>query len=172
VRRPLTRGILLLFLFLYVFSGCEGKADRPANTSVAAVGDMVVDFRIKTFVGGEFDLADTWGRPVVINFWASWCGPCKMEAETLERVYLGFRDRGVVFVGVALQDTEEGSKKFIKRYGLTFTTGPDPDGAIMKAYNVFGIPKTLVVRKDGRVSYIRSGPIEEKELVREIKKVL
>jgi len=168
---------LLIILFTWA-SGCtrasekEKEKGKGVAVTVARVGDRVVNFKIKGFDGQKFDLASIAGKPVVVNFWASWCGPCRIEGETMQKLYLAFKDRGVVFVGVAVQDDAEGSKKYIKRFGWTFPAGPDETDGIRQAYNVLGIPKTFVVGRDGIVSYLRSGAVSERELAGEIKKVL
>lgn len=176
--RPSFKCVFVSFLvfFLTMTPGCtrssEKEKEKGVGVTVARVGDRVVGFKIKTFDGPEFDLASTSGRPVVINFWASWCGPCRLEGETMQKLYLAFKDRGVVFVGVAVQDDAEASRKYIKRFGWTFPAGPDETDGIRQAYNVFGIPRTFVVGRDGIVSYMRSGAVTERELIREIKKIL
>ncbi len=166
--------VLLVFTAM-ALSGCErsGEKQSAGTTGVTGLpGDLAVLFEVTTFDNGVFSLGAAAGSPVVINFWASWCGPCKFEAEALQEAYVKFKDSGVRFIGVAVQDTEEGSRKFIDEFNLTFPTGPDATGEIIMAYRVFGIPKTFIVGKDGRVSYVHSGAISREVLTREIMKVL
>ncbi|HLC19014.1 MAG TPA: TlpA disulfide reductase family protein [Thermodesulfobacteriota bacterium] len=172
---PFSRKILplsVLVLFFALMAGCEkGEGVRTRGT-VESVGQRAVDFTIKTFDGGEFTLQGALGRPVVVNFWASWCGPCIFEAPTLQKAYLEFAPSGVEFVGVAIQDSPEDSMGFIERYNWTFPAGPDDTGEILKAYNAFGIPKTVIIDRKGYVSYIHYGAVTENLLRREIKKLL
>jgi len=170
--------------FLVILAGCSdsGKSNAPAKATVKeapakaavvyAVGDRAVDFTIKTFDGGEFSLASHAGSPVLINFWASWCGPCRIEGPLMESLYKKYKDRGIVFVGVAIQDSEKGSRAYLKEFGWTFPTGPDSDGAIADAYAVMGIPKTVIIKRDGTVSYIQSGVMPEDYLAGKIEEVL
>lgn len=168
---------------MLVPSGCKnaegnGTSEKKARTDVASVatsgrvGQAAVPFALKTFDGKVFKLDEKRGKPVVVNFWASWCEPCRSEAALLRDAYKRFKKKGVVFVGVAVNDFPEESKIFIKEYGWTFPVGPDSTSEIMRAYRVFGIPKTFIIDASGRISYIYTGAIPEEVLVEEIRKVL
>ncbi|MBI5233479.1 MAG: TlpA family protein disulfide reductase [Deltaproteobacteria bacterium] len=158
---------------MFVFAGCttdkqgNGEDQRHLNE-----GDPVVPFTLATFDGGIFDTKAFEGKPFVINFWASWCGPCKREAPALEKVYLSFKEMDVGFVGIAVQDKEDSAKGFIETYKVTYPNGLDATGAIASMYKIYGVPKTFVVDRLGRLSYIHMGQIPEQTLAQEIKKVL
>ncbi len=178
-RRGYSASILfaLIVVAAMLFSGCEKEppvqSDQSGQSDFSPTpGGRAPDFQVKTFDGGVFNLDAASDAPVVINFWASWCGPCRSEAAALQEAYERFGPEGVLFIGVALQDTLKGSKAFIEEFGLSFPIGPDEDGDIMKAYKVFGIPKTFVVVKGGVISYVHSGAITRKALTREIMGVL
>ena len=167
---------LLLFTVLVVaamlFSGCEREATVQAAGSRPTLGGRAPGFQVSTFDGGTFNLRAASGSPVVISFWASWCGPCRVEAAAIQEAYEKFGPSGVRFIGVAVQDSLQGSRTFIDKFGWTFPAGPDVDESIMRAYKVFGIPKTFVVTKDGEINYVHSGAIRPEVLAREIMKVL
>lgn len=166
----------LLFTVLAVavmlFSGCEREAPVQAAGSKPSVAGRAPHFELKTFDGGVFNLEAVSGSPVVISFWASWCGPCRREAAMIQEAYERFNPSGVLFVGVAVQDTLRGSKAFVEEFGWTFPVGPDVGESIMRDYKVFGIPKTVVVDKDGNISYVHSGAITGRALILEIMKVM
>lgn len=182
---------LAFVLAASLFHGCsEGKGPASSSSTGApeaarearptAADDKGDDgkvvpapgLKITAFDGKAFSLDAVKGRPVVINFWASWCGPCRLEAEGLEKAYQMFKGRGVEFIGVATQDNPESAKKFIEEYGLTYPNGLDVKGDIAQAYDVFGVPKTVIVAKDGNLSYIHLGTITLDILTNEIKRVI
>lgn len=160
--------------------GLDGCKKREAAKKEAAIkeaatsapGEPAIPFKVKTFGGDVFDLKAMTGSVVVVNFFASWCGPCKNEARGLQRAYMAFKDSGVVFIGVAIDDTEKGAREFIKDYGITFLAAIDDTGDIARAYKLYGVPDTFVIGRDGRVRFSHMGDITEEELVREIKKAL
>jgi cytochrome c biogenesis protein CcmG/thiol:disulfide interchange protein DsbE len=170
------RSSFFFLFFVVLIAGCgdsgnkKGALLRPAV--VNAVGDRAVDFTLKTFDGGEFSLSSHAGSPVLINFWASWCGPCRFEGPLMEKLYERFKDRGIVFVGVAIQDSEKGSRNYLNQNGWTFPAGPDVGDRLGVAYNVQGIPKTVIIKRDGTVGYIQSGVMPEEYLAGKIEGIL
>jgi thiol-disulfide isomerase/thioredoxin len=174
----LTGGIAsaLVLFFLFAFSGCtDSRGKKETSKEESSVSPALAEaqgFSIVTFDGKTFTLSEKKGSPVVINFWASWCGPCIIEAPVLQRAYNEFKAKGVLFIGIAVQDTEEGARAFVKEFGYTFPNGQDSTGGIMKAYNVFGVPKTVIIDRVGRISYTHAGIISEGILHTRIKEVL
>jgi cytochrome c biogenesis protein CcmG, thiol:disulfide interchange protein DsbE len=95
---------------------------------------------------------DLRGRPVVLNFWASWCIPCREEAPLLEKTWRTYRDQGVVFLGVNIKDAKSDAKRFVKDFGITYPTVRDLDQSLTKDFGVKGLPETFFV--DHRWSFI------------------
>jgi cytochrome c biogenesis protein CcmG, thiol:disulfide interchange protein DsbE len=122
---------------------------------------------------GKLSLASLRGKVVVLNFWASWCYPaCYEEAPVLEAAWRAYRDRGLVVVGVDIQDTEAAASRFIKQFGLSFPNAPDPKGKVSIDYGVYGVPETFVIDKQGRIRDKKVGAVTEAYLREKIELLL
>lgn len=102
-------------------------------------------------------LSDFAGQVVVMNFFASWCGPCELEAADLERVWQANRGRGVTFVGIAVQDRASDAAAFVKKHAVTYPAAIDERSAVMQTYRVSGIPTTVIVDAQGRIASVYAG---------------
>jgi cytochrome c biogenesis protein CcmG, thiol:disulfide interchange protein DsbE len=100
--------------------------------------------------GGKVSLASLRGKGIVINFWASWCRPCKAEAPVLEQAWRQYRSRGLVVVGIDSNDVSSDARSFASRHGLTYTLLHDP-GATYDRYGLTGVPETFFVDRRGRL---------------------
>jgi cytochrome c biogenesis protein CcmG, thiol:disulfide interchange protein DsbE len=100
---------------------------------------------------GKLDLASLRGRPVVLNFWASWCVPCKGEAKMLESAWRQYRSQGVVFLGVDYHDVTSDARTFLSHHGVTYPTVQDGSGAVADRYGVSAVPETYFVDRRGRL---------------------
>jgi len=140
-------------LFLVVgYVGLRTRQPTPLSVALArGEHPPAPAFRLARLDGGEVDLASLRGRFVVMNFWASWCVPCKDEAPLVERVWREYRDRGVVVIGVNVQDLESEARKFIANMGVTYPNVRDRDGTVSRAYGITGIPETFFIDRQGRV---------------------
>jgi cytochrome c biogenesis protein CcmG, thiol:disulfide interchange protein DsbE len=107
-----------------------------------------------------------------VNFWASWCVPCRDEAPTLERVWERYKDRGVVFIGVDYVDSETEALKYLKAFRISYPNGPDVGTEISHRYRIQGIPETYFVGKDGYPVENHIGPIDEPTLSAKIEELL
>ena len=129
-----------------------GFTTNPRDIPSPLVGRPAAPFTLTGFDGGPVTLAALHGKVVVLNFWASWCNPsCYDEAPVLERAWRTYRERGVVVVGVDMQDTPEAARAFIQRFGLTFVNAPDSQGKVAVEYGVYGVPETFFVARDGTI---------------------
>ncbi len=91
------------------------------------------------------------GHLVIINFWASWCVPCREEAPQLEAVWQRYRDRGLIVLGIDTQDLESPAREFVSRYKISYPNVRDPDGSVSRLFGATGVPETFFVGADGRI---------------------
>jgi cytochrome c biogenesis protein CcmG/thiol:disulfide interchange protein DsbE len=139
-----------------------GFRTDPRAIPSPLVGKPAPAFALKLFDGGSLSLADFRGKVVVLNFWASWCYPaCYEEAPVLEQGWRTYRERGVVVVGVDIQDTEEAARKFIDQFSITFPNGPDPKGKISVDYGVYGVPETFFIDRRGQIRFKHVGAVTD-----------
>lgn len=115
--------------------------------------EMAPAFTLRSLRGpDQISLAEFRGKTVVMNFFASWCKPCELEAADLERTWRDYENRGdVVFLGVALQDEYSAAKGFLDKHALTYPAVFDASSSLMQTYRITGIPTTIVVDPEGRV---------------------
>jgi cytochrome c biogenesis protein CcmG/thiol:disulfide interchange protein DsbE len=142
---PLT-AVPVLALLAYGF-----RVD-PREIPSPLVGRPAAAFALTSFDGAAVDLAALRGKVVVLNFWASWCRPaCYEEAPTLERGWRAYRDRGVVVLGVDIQDHDDAARTFIRDFSLSFANAPDRGGKVSVDYGVYGVPETFFIDRDGHI---------------------
>ena len=110
---------------------------------------------------GELELASLRGKAVVLNFWASWCGPCKDETPLLEEGWKRWQDKDVVFVGVDVKDFRGDAREFLARYGVTYRNVYDGKGSTVGRYGVTGFPETYFIDAAGNVRLRIAGPVED-----------
>lgn len=121
---------------------------------------------------GELELESLRGKAVVLNFWASWCLPCKKEAPLLEQAWRKWRSKDVVVVGIDANDLKSDARRFAKRYGLTYPLVHDGPGKLLDDYGLTGFPETFFVRPDGRLSSWTQGELDAEEIEAGIKEAL
>ena len=118
----------------------------------AKIGGPAPNFSLKRLDRtGKLDLASLRGKPVVINFFASWCPPCKGEAKMLEQAWNQYRAQGVVFVGVDYHDVTSDARTFLTHHGVTYPTVQDGSGMVADRYGLTGVPETYFVNRQGRL---------------------
>ena len=117
-------------------------------------------FTLTLFDGKVVRLADFRGKAVLVNFWASWCVPCRAEAAALESAWQKYKDRGVVFLGVNIQDKEEDARACMKEFGITYLNGQDASGKIAVDHGVWGIPESFFIDPQGRITYKHAGELK------------
>jgi cytochrome c biogenesis protein CcmG/thiol:disulfide interchange protein DsbE len=147
-------------LFAAVGDGASGGARVNWQGAAATTRARPAEpFTLRLLDGRTFRLADDRGALTLVNFWASWCAPCRDEAPALQAAHLAHRDRGLVLVGVDPWEREAEARRFVAETGTTYPTGVDASGRIAIDYGLRGIPETHVVDRDGRLIRRWIGPL-------------
>jgi len=159
--------LMLLISSLLLVQGCN--KDTAVQTTAM---ETAPDFDIALFDGGNFQLSDHRGKVIVINFFASWCVSCGKETAYIEKASREYAQQPVMFLGIAVDDTEKKAKEFLKKAGLTIPAGLDKTGKIKEAYGLYGMPTTFFIDKSGKISYLHAGVVTKELLKHEIDKLL
>ena len=140
-------------------------APAAASASYAtASGAVAPAITLPTASGGEFSLAAVRGRPVYLNFFATWCGPCNAEASGLEALALKYRDTDLAFAGIDVQENATRAEAFAQRHGLTYPIALDASGNVSSAYSLYATPTHVFIDREGRVVHVVVGYLDESRL--------
>jgi len=151
----------LLFSTLFLFSCAEKTKEAPVTSFEQAFADAGLrllsqtvssrDFSLPLVSGEPQSLSALKGKVVFLNFWATWCGPCRDEMPSMEVLYKRFKDKGLEILAVNCQENQENVIAFMANNGLTFPALLDEDGRISGAYGIQAIPTSFLINRDGRI---------------------
>ncbi len=141
-------GLLALLIWKVAFANDGGAAKELAQGKHPVAPAFALEQLNRA---GLLDLASLRGKAVVLNFWASWCIPCKDEAPVLQQAYEDYRGRGLVVVGVDAQDFRSDARSFMQRFGVTYPVVYDGKGSTLGRYGVNGFPETFFVDRNGKL---------------------
>jgi peroxiredoxin len=132
-------------------------APVPPAQAVIAAQSAAPDFTLKTAAGGNLRLQEQRGQVVLLNFWATWCGPCKQEMPHLNRLYGKYQASGFTLLGVNVDDDPSQAVAAAARLGLKFPVLLDADKSVIKRYDMGSMPATVLIDRDGRVRFLHRG---------------
>lgn len=154
-------GILIVLAFM--------QPDGFNKEQTAKVGFQSPRFELQGLSGESFSLADLNGKPALINFWASWCGPCRKEAPELVRLYEQYKDQIAFYaINMTADDSIAGAKAFVEEFKLPFPILMDENGAVTAQYRVKSIPTTFFVDGRGTIQSITTGLVASDSLEKQI----
>ena len=153
--------VVVALLGLLVWKVAQGESEVTKELARGGTPEAPA-FTLERLDGkGELSLSSLRGKTVVLNFWASWCGPCRDEMPLLEQGSKRWRDRDVVFVGVDARDVRSDARSFLERYGVTYPNVYDGKGSLIGRYGVTAYPETYFIDATGKVRWRIAGAVEE-----------
>ena len=155
-------GVLALTALLAL--GLVNRSPVTGRSGATRIDKPAPNINMPLYGGGVLTPEDYSDRPVVVNFWASWCGPCRQEAPIFERLSQEYGERGVLFIGVNIQDAQSDAEAYLREFAITYPNGSDEDGSISIDYGVIGIPVTFFINRDGIVQRRWAGVMRETQL--------
>ncbi len=157
------------------FTAAFGPEETSGRISAPRQGFLSPDFSLQTADGSTVTLSDLQGQPVLVNFWASWCAPCKAEMPAMQRVYEEYRQQGftILAVNATNQDSQKAATDFATQYGLTFPILFDVRGEASALYQVRALPTTFFVDREGNIhDMLIGGPISEALMRAQVEQML
>ena len=170
-RNYLSISILILGL-IWIAINAQGQI-LPNSNPAPRRGFLAPDFTIHPLNGEEVHLSDYRGQPILLNFWASWCPPCRAEMPAFQKIYTEYAAQGFIVLGVNSQESQSTAASFAQSYKLTFPILVDDNGVVTHQYRVDSLPTTLFIDRDGYISEVMyGGPISEAVLRIQIEKII
>jgi peroxiredoxin/outer membrane lipoprotein-sorting protein len=159
-----------LFVFTPPPDAQEAKNFGESRQGVDLSGQPAADFTLKGLDGVSLTLSKLRGKVVLLDFWATWCGPCRIEMPRVQKLHKEFHDKGLVVLGVNLRETPDRAREFMKKYGYTFGSLLDAKAEVAERYQVEGIPTLFVIDRKGQIAAHFVGVREEEDLRQALKK--
>jgi peroxiredoxin len=150
---------ICFFLIAVFFAVIPAKAEN-----------VLRDFTLTTIDGNTINTEDFKGTPMLITIMADWCKMCREDAPKIQKAYLNFKDKGVLFLGVFMRSTENNIKRFVQSTNITFPVGRD--NGITRQFSVFAVPVNVFITSEGKVVKKHFGPIHYADIVSGINKIL
>jgi thiol-disulfide isomerase/thioredoxin len=153
---------------------CLAPRSHAASAAPLTTGAAAPSFQLDSLAGKPVNLADYKGQVVMLNFWASWCGPCRKEMPILDQLHKQYRSKGFTMVGVNVEPNSGDALQWLKATPVSFPILFDRESAVSKLYQVQGMPNTVIVDRQGRVRYIHRGykPGEENEYLDQVRSLI
>ncbi len=174
--------LALLALALIGLLAAQGCASSTQNQTVnqegttraigANVGDLAHDFTLADVEGNQVTLSDFRGKTVFVNFWATWCPPCRSEMPAIEALYQEYKDRDVVVIGVDLYESRDKVRKFVQGGGYSWLFVIDDTGEVARNYRIRAVPTSFFLDSEGIIREVTIGAMNKKTMESKLAKAL
>ena len=154
---------VILVILIVLGSLTTACQSNESPSEAPEVGKRAPDFQLNTLDGQSVSLSDLKGKPVLINFWATWCSPCVYEMPYIQQIYDEWQERGLVLLAINIGESSSQAAEFMQQHNLSFPVLLDREGNIAQKYNIRGIPTTFFIDRDGIIQDIRIGAFQNKE---------
>lgn len=182
----LVLGVLAVLLFVSALTGPDrdaasaplqgqsrGAGTLPESGPPLQAGDLPYEFALEDAVGDSVRLSDFLGQPILVNFWATWCGPCRIEMPEMQAVYEARREEGFVILAVNQGETAAQASQFFAEFGLTYNLLLDPDSTVLQRYGIGNfLPSSLFIAPSGEITAIHRGPLTQTQLREYLEQIL
>jgi peroxiredoxin len=171
-------GLVIVGLVLFFDRpGGEGSSESVTLTAGASgpaprIGEPAPEFEVLGLDGETFRLSDFRGQPVWINFWATWCPPCRAETPDMQAVYEANQDAGLVLIALSIAESADTVRDYVERVGVTYTIGLDQSTAISATYRIVGLPTHFFIDRDGIVRELRIGSMSRGTMEKKVEAIM
>ena len=176
MNRRTTALLPVIMCIAILVGGCtpaSPSSNQTANiTEGFNIGNRAIDFQLPTLDGKTVKLSDYRGKPVLLNFWATWCGPCRFEMPFLQQIYDSYTSQGLAMLVVDIGENSTTIQNFMTSLNLTLPVPMDANSAVSKKYALIGIPTTLMIDKDGIIRFKIIGAFQNKAAIEEALKTI
>jgi cytochrome c biogenesis protein CcmG/thiol:disulfide interchange protein DsbE len=179
-QHKLITAVLAVIVIVVLLVLAKGLNLNPTVVKSTQIGKEAWPFEVDVLAGESWlpatnnhkvQLKDLRGRVVVLNFWASWCVSCREEAAELERFWSRVKERNIIVLGVAIQDTPEAATEFAKAHGKTYPIAIDSTGRTGIDFGVYGVPETFIIDRDGKILFKEAAPVTAQYLDEQLVKL-
>jgi peroxiredoxin len=163
--------LLVALALLVAVLGCPVNSSHPLNGTTPGIskgtniGNQALDFQLEDLNGQTISLSDLRGRPIILNFWATWCGPCRAEMPYLQQVYDQWQEQGLVLLAVNLKENSSQVNQFMQSNGYSFSVLFDNSGSVGNQYDIQAIPTTFFIDTDGIIQDWKVGSFPSKAAI-------